>query len=131
MTLTSCLALLSVASCAALAQNAAGGPPPPSPVIYYAFVETDGEELPEGSVVVLEDILVLAPMESLEQIEQAPEARLEAALNAMIQDEGNAWTGEDLRVESVSLRDGHAEIELEGAIFGAGGIVLVAARTQI
>jgi hypothetical protein len=58
-------------------------------------------------------------------------ANIDSALRAVIDDPRNVWTGDDLRIASVTFSEGHAGVFLQGKILGAGDVVLVAARTQI
>ena len=104
---------------------------PATTVLYYRFAEADEDPLPEGSVTVLEDMLVLVPEQVAVDGQLTPEQAISAALRVLTADQSNEWTSDDLRLRSVSLEDGHALVELEGSISGAGDIVLVAARMQI
>lgn len=99
--------------------------------VYYRFAAEGERPEPEAVVTIQEGILVLVPVELAVDITTEPSARIRAALEAVIGDPGNPWTGESLGVESASIEDGHATVELQGSIMAPGDIVLVAARTQI
>jgi len=49
----------------------------------------------------------------------------------MINDPRNAWTSTDVGITSITFREGAANVVLEGEFFGAGEVVLIAARAQI
>jgi hypothetical protein len=105
--------------------------PAPLPVVYYYFVDPTDNAFPEGSVVILPDSLILAPTPSDTDSGPDAAANIDSALRAMIDDSRNVWTGDDLHIASVTFGDGHAGVFLQGKIFGAGDVVLVAARRQI
>lgn len=100
-------------------------------VIYFYFIESDGSDLPKGSVVVLPDILTLAPTQSGIIRADDPAADIRFALGAMMDDPHNEWTSSDLEISEVTYDEGHADVVLQGEIFGAGDIVLIAFRMQI
>jgi len=100
-------------------------------VVYYYFIENDGSDLPAGSVVVLPDILTLAPTQSGFTCVADPSVNISSALRAMIDDPHNEWTSSDLEISDVTFNEGHAEVTIQGEIFGAGDIVLIAFRMQI
>jgi hypothetical protein len=100
-------------------------------VIYYFFIESDGSDLPTGSVVVLPDILILAPTQSGITCVADPSVNISFALGAMIDDPRNEWTSSDLEIIDVTFEEGHADVALQGELFGAGDIVLIASRMQI
>jgi len=54
-----------------------------------------------------------------------------SALQTMINDPRNAWTSTDVGITSITFREGAANVVLEGEFFGAGEVVLIAARAQI
>ena len=99
-------------------------------IVYYYFIESDGSDLPTGSVVVLPDILTLAPTQSGITCVSDPSVNINSALRAMIDDPHNEWTSSDLEISDVTFSEGHAVVELQGEIFGAGDIVLIASRMQ-
>jgi hypothetical protein len=101
------------------------------PIVYYYFVEIPAAVYPEGSVVIMPDVLILAPTASDMTSGTDTAANIRSALEAMINDARNAWTGTDLVIESVVFDQGHADVILRGKIFGAGDILLVSARMQI
>ncbi len=100
-------------------------------VVYYYFMESDRGDLPDGSVVVLPDILTLAPTQSGINCVADPSVNISSALRAMIDDPHNEWTSADLEISEVTFNEGHADVTLRGEIFGAGDIVLIATRMQI
>jgi len=104
---------------------------PPVPIVYYYFVDMEGESPPAGSVVILPDILILGP--TLSDTARSPDTatNIGSALQAMIDDPRNAWTSTDIGITSLSFREGAANVVLEGEYFGAGDVVLIAARAQI
>jgi hypothetical protein len=123
-------------SCVFLAGNIPTSTPKPTqqisaPVVYYYFVNIKDETPPAGSVVILPNDLILAPTKS--DIPHGPDTAtaLGSALKAMFHDPRNRWTGSNLDIVNIALREGHAEVVLQGDIFGAGDILLVAARMQI
>jgi hypothetical protein len=103
----------------------------PEPVVYYYFVTIDGRTPPPGSVVILANTIILAPARSEKAPSLEPAANIRSALDAMIHDGHNLWTSSDLEIAKSSFNQGHAEVALQGNIFGAGDIVLIAARMQI
>lgn len=104
---------------------------PGRPLVYYYFADVNGELPREMCVVILPDILILAP--ALSDSLRGPDtaANLASALQAAIDDPRNAWAGEDLAVAGVTFNDGSANVALQGRITGPGDIVLIAARMQI
>lgn len=97
--------------------------------VYYVFVDLSQQSVPEGSIEILPEALVLAP-KAVSAGDSDPVESLQAALSAMIADENNAWTAKNLIIREITFREGHAMVALEGEIFGAGDIVLIAARMQ-
>jgi hypothetical protein len=104
---------------------------PPVPIVYYYFVDVPAQKPPAGSVVILPDILVLGPLFSKTIRTADITANLTMALQSMIKDPRNAWTSDNLAVESLTLKDGNAVVAFKGELFAPGGIVLVATRMQI
>jgi hypothetical protein len=115
------------------AQTANGEPLSQStaPIIYYRFAEAGGGPFPDGSLTLLENELILVPEEINADSVQDTALRITMALQSMMDDTCNAWTGEDLFIAGVSFGDGHADVRLQGSICGPGDIVLVAARMQV
>ena len=101
------------------------------PIVYYYFVALASKSAPAGSVVILADELVLGP--TLSEIARNPDpvTNINSTLRAMIDDARNVWTSDNLGITSITLNNGAAHVALEGDIFGAGDIVLIAAREQI
>jgi len=97
--------------------------------VYYVFVDLRHQSIPEGSVEILPEGLVLAS-KTVGTGDLDPAASLQAALSAMIADEHNAWTTKNLTIKEITFREGHALVVMAGDIFGAGDIVLIAARMQ-
>lgn len=104
---------------------------PEESVVYYSFLDIDGTELPTGSVVVLADILVLAPTSTGMICTGDPAVNIREALQSLIIDPRNEWTSSDLDISGVTFSDGHAVVELRGDITAPGGIVLVACCMQV
>ena len=100
-------------------------------VLYYSFLESDGREPPAGSVIILPDILILVPTSTGMICVGDPAANISEALRSMINDPRNEWTSDDLEISEVTFDNGHAEVALQGEIFGAGDIVLIASRMQV
>lgn len=100
-------------------------------VLYYSFLESDGREPPAGSVVILRDILILVPTSTGMICVGDPAVNISEALRSMINDPRNEWTSDDLEISAVTYDEGHADVVLQGEIFGAGDIVLVASRMQV
>jgi hypothetical protein len=103
---------------------------PQVPVIYYRFAESGIDTYPDKSVTILEDELVLIPVKISADSARDPASRIVMALQAMMDDTGNVWTGDDLDVAGVSFEDGRADVQLLGSIYAPGDIVLIAARMQ-
>ncbi len=110
-----------------------GEPQPRStaPIIYYRFAEPGGGPYPDRSLTILEDELILVPEEMNADSVQDTALRITMALQSMLDDTCNAWTGDDLSIAGVSFGDGHADVRLQGNIYGPGDIVLIAARMQV
>jgi hypothetical protein len=106
-------------------------PQPPEPIPYYYFVELESEAPPAGSVVILQDILILGPTITDVARSSDTATNIDHALQVMLNDPRNAWTGTDIIITSISFDDGAADVVLEGEYFGAGDVVLIAARYQI
>ena len=104
---------------------------PPVPVIYYYFVAIAGNTYPAGSVVILPDILVLAPELSNIARGSDPAINIGSALQAMLRDARNAWSSSDVGITSIAFSAGSAKVVLRGKFFGAGDVVLIAARMQM
>ncbi|MBN2587790.1 MAG: hypothetical protein JXR55_10900, partial [Candidatus Fermentibacteraceae bacterium] len=98
---------------------------------YYRFAGAGDVPCPDGSLTILEDELILVPAEMNSDSLPDTASRITMALQYMMDDTCNAWTGEDLSIAGVSFVDGHADVRLEGSIYGPGDIVLVAARMQV
>jgi hypothetical protein len=100
-------------------------------VVYYAFVEIPAAAIPEGSVVIMPDTLILAPAAA----ESAPAAdtadRVRTALDAALHDPQNVWENKSLEIRSVTFSQGQAGVALEGELFGVGDVILISASWQI
>jgi hypothetical protein len=101
------------------------------PIVYYYFVAVESHTFPAGSVVILPDILVLGPTLSDKARSPDPATNIRSALQAMIHDPRNAWTSENLNIANLTFKEGAADVALQGEYFGAGDVVLIAARMQI
>lgn len=104
---------------------------PSGSIVYYYFVPVENEIPPEGSVVIMPDVLILGPAQSDLARSSDTATNIRSALQAMVDDPRNAWTSTDVGVTSVTVRDGVVNVVLEGEYFGAGDVVLIAARAQI
>jgi hypothetical protein len=110
-----------------------GTPLPQSfqPVVYYHFVATASDAIPTGSVVILPDVLVLAPTQS--DFTHSPDTatNLGSALQAMMHDARNAWKSADLSITGITFGQGAANVTLQGEVNAPGDVVFIAARMQI
>jgi hypothetical protein len=98
--------------------------------VHYYFASIPGNTFPAGSVVIVPDVLILSP--TLSGIPRSAETavHVQSAVQAMINDPRNVWTG-SATITSVTVDDtGHAAIVLSGEIKGVGDAVLIAARMQ-
>ena len=82
-------------------------------------------------MVILRDILILVPTSTGMICVGDPAANISEALRSMIIDPRNEWTSDDLEISEVTFDNGHAEVALQGEIFGAGDLVLIASRMQV
>ena len=102
-------------------------------MVYYHFVAIASNTFPAGSVVILPDVLVLAP--TLTKIAHNPDTvtNIGSALQAMIHDPRNAWTSSKLEIPSITFNTTSASLNvvLQGEINGVGDVVHVVARMQI
>lgn len=94
-------------------------------VSYYAF-STDSH-IPLGSINLSGVILV--PKSSIIQSDDMTEM-LRQSLELAINDSNNLWTSENLEISSISFDSGHANVVLNGEIWGVGGLVLYATSSQ-
>lgn len=100
-------------------------------IIYYYFVTTAENPLPEGSVVILPDTYILAPTTA--ELVDSPDtaASLKQALKTVLKDSRNGWTSNELEIVDVTFNDGHATAILQGEYFGVGDMTHIAAKMQI
>jgi hypothetical protein len=129
------LIILSI-SCNSLAGNIPTSSPKPTEqpseaIVYYSFVTIRENAPPEGSVVILPNDLILAPTMTNKAPGPDNAANIHFALEAVINDPHNPWTSKNLAITHVAFGAGHALVDLQGEIFGAGDILLIAARMQI
>jgi hypothetical protein len=103
----------------------------PEPLVYYYFIESTYSNLPAGSVIVLPEILALAPAQSEIAWVSVSSINIGSSLGAMIDNPGNQWTSDNLAATSVSSSKGHTTVALEGEVTAAGDIVLIAFRMQV
>lgn len=115
---------------AACVPPAAPTPQVLKPVMYYCFV-TEGTTPPAGSVVILPNSLVLAPV--LSTVYQTTDAaiNLKAGLQAALKDPRNVWNSTNVTVASLTVTHQKATVALQGDYFGVGDVVLIAARWQL
>ena len=104
---------------------------PAEPILYYYFVEVAKNAPPEGSVEILPGEIVLAPAQSGLSRRADTAANLASALQALLNDPRNIWTSTQVGITSLTFNQGAASVVLDGEYFGAGDIVLIAARMQI
>ena len=100
-------------------------------IIYYFFVDVEDYPYPQGSVVVMKDTYILAPIRSEVTSSNDTAADLRQALQAALYDSRNGWESGDLEIVDVTFEEGHAAITLQGDYFGVGDITLITARMQI
>lgn len=100
-------------------------------IIYYYFVTIAEDPRPEGSVVIMPDMYILAP--TLSDITYSPDtaANLKNAMEAVLKDGRNGWVSDKLEIVDVAFGDDHADLVLQGEYFGVGDVTLIAARMQI
>jgi len=103
----------------------------PERIIYYYFVPVEEAAYPEGSVVIMPDTYILAPVLSESAYDPDTATDLRTALAAMLRDERNGWTSTNLEIVEVTFNVGHAGVVLQGEYFGVGSVTLIAARMQI
>lgn len=101
------------------------------PIVYYTFWNKAENIPPEGSFVILPNELILSPTQLDTQYSADTTSNLHSALNAVINDARNQWTSSSLDISGITINDGHADVVLQGDYFGAGDIILIAARVQI
>ncbi len=99
------------------------------PLVYYYFPALAGNTFPAGSVVIVPDALILSPTLSNIPRSADPAANVQGALQAMLNDPRNVWTG-SVTISSVTVNAGQAVVDLSGDISGTGDAVLIAARWQ-
>jgi hypothetical protein len=101
------------------------------PIVYYYFVAVASKSAPAGSITILPNELILGP--TLSEIARSPDpvTNIRSALGAMLKDSRNPWTSTDIGIINITLKDGAANVELEGVYSAPGDIVLIAARQQI
>ncbi len=103
----------------------------PGGITYYHFVNLNQYSPPAGSVVILPDSLVLAPSQLDTTYGTDVTTDLRRALEAVLKDERNLWSGDQLQIAELSYKDGHVNIVLEGEYYAVAHVVLAAARAQI
>ena len=97
-------------------------------IVFYYFVQGGFHFVPEGSVLTP---ILLFTASSDEPYTSDTAADLRTALELVLQHERNGWEGSDLEIIDVTLRNGHADIVLQGEYFGESDKVLSAASLQI
>ena len=120
--------------------------PPPSPtpiqptattvpavgqIVYYYFVDPKAVPYPDGSIIVMPEMYILAPTLSDTAFDSNPAANLKSALEAALKDSRNGWMGDKLEIISLTFSEGHTDILLQGEYFGVGDVTLIAASQQI
>ncbi len=104
--------------------------PAGKPIVYYHFVSSN-PPFPQGSVVILPDTYILAPIEAEIPNTSDTAADLQHALNAAITDPQNLWVSSKLEIAEVSFEAARADVLLRGERYGVGDVTLIAARMQI
>jgi hypothetical protein len=97
-------------------------------IVYYYFVTTAENPIPEGTVLAVH---LLAPTYSDETYTSDTAANLRTALGIVLHDGRNIWLSNKLEILDITFRNGHADVVLQGEYFGMGGAVLEAASRQI
>jgi hypothetical protein len=97
---------------------------------YYYFIPPNSA-IPKGSVVVFPDAYILAPTQLDSVFSPDAAADLKLALQAVVSDSRNLWVSNKLEIANVAFKEGHADILLQGEIYGVGDVTLIAARSQI
>ena len=100
-------------------------------IVYYYFVNTAEQPIPEGSLVVMPDIYVLAPTPSAVAQSRDTAADLRTALQFALHDGRNSWDGARLEIVQITFGGGHVDIILQGGYYGVAPVTLGAARMQI
>jgi hypothetical protein len=100
-------------------------------IVYYYFVDIAKGVPPEGSVVIMPDVYILAP--TLSDMKRSPDtaANLRAALEAVLNDGRNGWISSNLEITNITFADSHANLVLQGEYYGVGDVTLIAASMQI
>jgi hypothetical protein len=100
-------------------------------VVYYYLV-SPGESVPQqGSVSILSDDLVLSPASSAVSSTLDIREKIFTAVQAMISDTRNNALVGNLIINDLDFRDGHVDLALQGDVFAAGDVVLIAVRMMI
>ena len=94
-------------------------------MIYYAF--STASHIPAGSINL--SGIILVPSSATSQSDDTAEM-LRQALELAINDSDNQWTSDNLEISSIHFDSGHANIVLNGEIWGAGGLVMYATSSQ-
>ena len=104
---------------------------PTSERILYYYVMIAENVPPEGSVVIMPNVLILAP--TLSDTAYGPDTvtNIRIALESMIDDAHNREIIRNLDIDNITFSEGHTDVVLKGEISGAGDVVLIAARMMI
>lgn len=101
------------------------------PIMYY-YMALPGDDIsPTGSVTILPDQVFLSPVESNQLASSDIEADLRKALEAMVNDAHNNQVMGQVTIASISFSDGRADIALQGDLYAAGDIILIAVRMTL
>ena len=100
-------------------------------IVYYYFVTSAENPLPEGSVVILPDTYILAP--TFSDLTYSPDTATDVrtAVEAALDDDRNGWISSNVEIVNVTFRDGFADVILQGEYFGVGDVTLITASMQI
>lgn len=102
-----------------------------SHIVFYHLAVPSDELLPENSVTILLNELILSPVESTQTPGTNTASNIRTALEAMIVDTRNYDVVGDLVISNISFNDGHADVSLHGDVHAAGDVVLIAVRMMV
>ena len=100
-------------------------------IVYYYFVNPKEAAFPAGSIIVMPEAYILAPILSGAALAPEADANLRSALEAALKDSRNSWISNKLEIVKVAFGNGRAEVVLQGEYFGVGDVTLFAASQQI
>ena len=101
------------------------------PIVYYYLASPGDIISPDGSVAILANELLLSPIETDQIINSDTVSNVRTALEAMISDSHNNQVIGQVTIANIFFRDGHVEIALQGDVYAAGDIILIAIRMMV